>query len=145
MTQIRPTVSKTNDFYVDKHAFYCAMHFAYQYPLWKQQYSELIGSASKAMDYNGMPHGSSVGDPTARIAIRSSIVRSNIELVERVALTAGRDLAEFLLIGVTVEGETYKHLHLVHHMPCGPKAYYKMRRLFYYLLSQALEERGLKS
>lgn len=145
MTQIRPKLSTKNELYIDKHAFYMAFHFALQYPEWKEQYADLIGSASKAIDYNGMPHGSSVGDPTARIAIRSSIVRSNIELVERIALTAGRDLAEYLLIGVTQEGVTFDTLALRHNMPCGRTKYYNMRRMFYYLLSQALEERGLKS
>ena len=145
MTTIRPELSKNNALYIDKHAFYSAYHFALQYPQWKQQYAELIGSASKAVDYNGMSHGSSVGDPTARIAIRSSIVRSNIELIERTALTAGRDLAEYLLIGVTQEGVTFDTLTLRHAMPCGRTKYYNMRRMFYYLLSQALEERGLKS
>lgn len=145
MTTIRPELSKKNTLYIDKHAFYSAYHFALQYPSWKKQYAELIGSASKAIDYSGMPHGTSTGDPTARIAIRSSIIRSNIDLIERTALIAGRDIAEYLLIGVTVEGETYNHLRTKHGIPCGRNQYYKMRRLFYYLLSQSLEERGLKS
>lgn len=131
--------------YIDKHAFYSAYHFALQYPEWKLQYAELIGGAVKAVDYNDMPHGAGVGDPTARIAMRSSILRSNIDLIERTALIAGRDLAEYLLIGVTVEGETFQHLNLVHRMPCGRSKYYQMRRLFYYLLNKALEERGLTS
>lgn len=145
MTQIRPKLSKNNPMYIDKHAFYSAYHFALQYPEWKRQYAELIGGAVKAVDYNDMPHGTGVGDPTARIAMRSSILRSNIDLIERTVLIAGRDLAEFLLIGVTVEGETFQHLNLVHRMPCGRSKYYQMRRLFYYLLNKALEERGLTS
>lgn len=145
MTQIRPKLSKNNPMYINKHAFYSAYHFALQYPEWKRQYAELIGGAVKAVDYNDMPHGTGVGDPTARIAMRSSILRSNIDLIERTALIAGRDLAEFLLIGVTVEGETFQHLNLVHRMPCGRSKYYQMRRLFYYLLNKALEERGLTS
>ena len=144
MTQIRQ-LSKNNPMYIDKHAFYSAYHFALQYPEWKQQYALLIGDAVKAVDYNDMPRGAGVGDPTARIAMRSSILRSNIDLIERTALIAGRDLAEFLLIGVTVEGETFQHLNLVHRMPCGRSKYYQMRRLFYYLLNKALEERGLTS
>ena len=144
MTQIRQ-LSKNNPMYIDKHAFYSAYHFALQYPEWKRQYALLIGDAVKAVDYNDMPRGAGVGDPTARIAMRSSILRSNIDLIERTALIAGRDLAEYLLIGVTVEGETYTHLHMAHNMPCGRSKYYQMRRLFYYLLNKALEERGLTS
>ena len=145
MTKIRAELSKKNPLYIDKHAFLSAYHFALQYPEWKRQYADAIGSAAKAVDYNDTPHGAGVGDPTARIAMRSSILRSNIDLIERTALIAGRDLAEYLLIGVTVEGETFQHLNLVHRMPCGRSKYYQMRRLFYYLLNKALEERGLTS
>ena len=80
MTKIRAELSKKNPLYVDKHAFLSAYHFALQYPDWKRQYVEAIGQAIKAVDYDDMPHGTSTGDPTPRIAMRSSILRSNIDL-----------------------------------------------------------------
>ena len=106
MTRVRPELSKRNELYIDKHAFYTAYHFALQYPEWKRQYSELIGGAVKAVDYKDSPRSSETGDPTARIAMRSSILRGNIELVESTALIAGRDLAEYLLFAVTNESVT---------------------------------------
>ena len=143
MTQIRPELTKKNELYISKHAFYSVYHFALQYDDWRQQYADMIGSAQKGIDYNGMPGGSSIGDPTARIAMRSSVLGSNIRLIEHTVLTAGRDLYEWLLIGVTQEGVTYKYLREKKKIPCGKNEYYRIRRLFYYLLSQAIEERGL--
>lgn len=147
MTKIRAELSKKNQLYIDKHAFLSAYHFALQYPEWKRQYADAIGSAVKAVDYNDMPHGTGTGDPTARIAMRSSILRSNIDLIERTALTAGQDLAEYLLYAVTNEGVTFNYLHSercpLGKILCERTKYYQMRRLFYYLLSKRLEERAI--
>lgn len=150
MTKMRAELSKKNPLYIDKHAFLSAYHFALQYPEWKRQYVESVGAAVKAIDYNDMPHGNGVGDPTARIAMRSSILSSNIEMIESVALTAGRDMAEYVLYAVTHEGVTYNYLRLgrckeLGKIPCGRNQYYQMRRLFYYLLSQRMEEASIKS
>lgn len=147
MTKIRAELSKKNPLYIDKHAFLSAYHFALQYPEWKRQYADAIGSAVKAVDYNDMPHGTGTGDPTARIAMRSSILRSNIDLIECTALTAGQDLAEYLLYAVTNEGVTFNYLHSercpLGKILCERTKYYQMRRLFYYLLSKRLEERAI--
>jgi hypothetical protein len=147
MTKIRAELSKKNPLYIDKHAFLSAYHFALQYPEWKVQYADMIGGAIKGLDYNDMPKGSSTGDPTARLAMRTSILRSNIDLIERTALTAGQDLAEYLLYAVTNEGMTFNYLHSdrcrLGRIPCERTKYYQMRRLFYYLLSKRLEERGV--
>ena len=147
MTKIRAELSKKNPLYIDKHAFLSAYHFALQYPEWKRQYADAIGSTVKAVDYNDMPRGTGTGDPTARIAMRSSILRSNIDLIERTALTAGQDLAEYLLYAVTNEGVTFNYLHSercpLGKILCERTKYYQMRRLFYYLLSKRLEERAI--
>ena len=109
MTKIRAELSKSNPLYVDKHAFLSAYHFALQYPVWKRQYADTIGSAVKAVDPDGMPHGSETGDPTSRIAMRASVLRSNIDLIESTALIAGEGLAEYILYATTNEGVTYRY------------------------------------
>lgn len=148
MTQIRTELSKNSQLYIDKYAFRTAYYFALQYPSWKQQYAKTVGQAIKAVDYDDMPHGTSTGDPTPRIAMRASILRANIDLIERTALIAGRDLAEYILYAVTHEGTTYNYLRgercQIGRIPCGRNQYYQMRRLFYYLLSQSLEEMNSK-
>lgn len=150
MTKIRAELSKKNPLYVDKHAFLSAYHFALQYLDWKRQYADAIGSATKAIDYNDMPHGTGTSDPTARIAMRASILRGNIDLIENTALLAGQEIAEYILYAVTHEGTTYKYLSgercpLGAKIPCGKNQYYQMRRLFYYLLSKRMEESNVKS
>jgi hypothetical protein len=148
MTKIRAELSKKNPLYVDKHAFLSAYHFALQYLDWKRQYADAIGSATRAIDYNDMPHGTGTSDPTARIAMRASILRGNIDLIENTALLAGQEIAEFILYAVTNEGTTYNYLSSgrcpLGKIPCGRNQYYQMRRLFYYLLSKRMEERNIK-
>lgn len=149
MTRVRAVFSRNSDLYIDKHAFYCAYHFALQYPEWKRQYAELLSGALRAVDYNDSPHVTGTGDPTSRIAMRSSIFKSNIELVERTALIAGRDLSEYLLYAVTNEGVTYNYLRgeksKLGKIPCSRNHYYRIRRLFYYLLSKDLEKANVKN
>jgi hypothetical protein len=81
--------------------------------------------------------------------MRSSILRSNIDLIENTALLAGQELAEFILYAVTNEGTTYNYLGggrcPLGKIPCGRNQYYQMRRLFYYLLSKRMEERNVTS
>ena len=122
MTQIRTELSKNNPLYIDKFAFRTAYYFALQYPKWKRQYAESIGSVIKAVDYNDSPKGNGTGDPTARIAMRTSILHSNIELIECTALMAGRDMAEYILYAVTNEGVTYNYLHNVGASSAGSRA-----------------------
>lgn len=144
------TLSKKNPLYISKFAFGTAKNFAYQYPEWKQQYAETIGQSAKGVNYDGMPHGSGTGNPTASIAIRAAALKGNIDVIENLALYAGRDLWQFLLFGVTNEGVTYNYLR--HGMckelgplTCGKNEYYQMRRLFYYMLSKHIEEASMKS
>ena len=145
MTTIRPEISKKKDFYITKHAFYAAYHFALQYPEWKEQYQKLIDGTVRAVDYGDAPHGTGTGDPTPLTAMRMGVLRGNVELIESTAILAGRDIAEYLLYAVTNEGVTYTYLrsgrcHLGA-IPCGRNQYYQIRRSFYYLLSKKLEER----
>ena len=81
--------------------------------------------------------------------MRSSVLRSNIDLIESTALIAGEDLAEFILYAVTNEGVTYKYLTCgrckLGKIPCGRNEYYQRRRMFYYLLSKRMEERNVTS
>lgn len=147
MTKIRAELSKSNPLCVDKHAFLSAYHFALQYPEWKRQYADTIGSSVKAVDPDGMPHGSETGDPTPRIAMRASVLRSNIDLIENTSLIAGESIAEYILYAVTNEGVTYRYLAgercKLGRIPCGRNEYYQRRRLFYYLLSKRMEERNV--
>ena len=148
MTKIRAELSKSNPLYIDKYAFRTAYYFALQYPSWKQQYAETIGTVIKAVSDDGQPHGTDTGDPTARIAMRTYRLKDKIYMVESTARIAGQDLWEHLLYGVTHEGVTFNFLHSdrcpLGKIKCERTKYYDMRRLFYYILSQQIEEMELK-
>lgn len=148
MTQIRTELSKKNPLYISKHKFYTALHYAYQYPEWKESYAEMIGQAQKALDYDDMPHGNGTGDPTSRIAMRTYKLKGKIDAVESAAKIAGQEVWEHLLYGVTHEGITFNFLHSercpLGKMPCEKNTYYKKRRLFYFLLSQKIDDMEVK-
>ena len=149
MTLIRQ-LSKKNKFYIDKHAFYAAYHFALNYPSWKKQYAELIGQAVRAVDYDDMPHSTGTGDPTSRIAMRSSVLSARIDTIETLAVTAGGKWWRHLLYAVTHEGVTYTRLRMgmvreLGEMDWGKNQYYQSRRLFYFLLWEKIEESQLIS
>lgn len=149
MTRIRQ-LSKRNSLYIDKHAFLSAYHFALQYTNWKKQYADLIGQAVRALDYDDMPHSTGTGDPTSRIAMRSSVLSARIDTIETLAVTAGGEWWRHLLYAVTHEGTTYNYLRLgkaegLGAIPCGKNQFYQSRRLFYFLLWEKIEESQLIS
>ena len=148
MSRIK-VLSKKSAYYIDKRTFYHTYYFALGYNEWKEQYASMIGSAMKAIDYNGMPHGNETGDPTARIGMRTYAIKTRIDAIESIAVTAGQDLWQYLLYGVTHEKVTFEYLHSercpIGKIPCERTKYYQMRRVFYYLLSKKIEELSILS
>ena len=143
MTKIRAKLSTKNKYYISKHAFYTAYHFALQYPEWKDRYDELLSSSLRAIDYEKDNTGGSFeGDATARIGIKISAYKGNLDLINRIAVIAGDDLSAYILQAVTQEGVTYNYLRQ-RGMPCGKNEFYLRRRRFYYLLSKALGEKEI--
>lgn len=41
-TLIRPELSETNRYWIEKHRYYELKHFCLQYPLWRHAYNSLI-------------------------------------------------------------------------------------------------------
>ena len=94
MTKIRPELSKKNELYIDKHAFYMAYHFALQYPEWKRIYAKLDGWPDEI--------GKNEGDTTSRDGIRRAQIGRNIELIEECARLVGKDILRFVTESQTV-------------------------------------------
>lgn len=59
------------------------LHFCRQYPDWKTEAASLLGVHGQALD--GMPHGSSAGDPVAAVAARREKLLRRIQLVDECA------------------------------------------------------------
>ena len=83
-TILKPTLSKKNANWIDKHRYYELKHFCLQYPEWKRLYSEMDGlGATKIEDVR--ISSNSPGDPTARSAEARYAYLRRIELVEKTA------------------------------------------------------------
>lgn len=128
---------KTGRWAISTHAFYAALHFAYQYNEWKKELSGLTDT-SKAITYSDMPKGNMNTDPTGDLVERRESLVKNVDLVEHCAREADPDLFKWIMWGVTNEGVNYDNLKTLKDIPCSRNTYYDRRRKFYYLLSRKL-------
>lgn len=133
-TIIRPEISRNNRYWIDKHRHYELKHFCLQYPEWKKAYRSFTSISSSVTDRQ--PKGDFYGDPTANQAIRRARYLERIELVERIAGEADRDLHNYILKAVT-EGLSYTYLRTKLNIPCGRDLYYDRYRKFFWLLDDA--------
>ena len=133
-TIIRPEISRNNRYWIDKHRHYELKHFCLQYPEWKKAYRSSTSISSSVSD--NQPKGDFHGDPTANQAIRRARYSERIELIERVASEADRDLHNYILKAVT-EGLSYTYLRTKMNIPCGRDLYYDRYRKFFWLLDNA--------
>lgn len=130
-TLIRPEISRKNKYWIDRHRHYELKHFCLQYPEWKRAYYSSPGiSSSLANEPSG---NDSHGDPTAKLAMRKVGYMERIELIERIAEEADKDLRDYILKGVT-EGLSYTYLRTKMNMPCSRDMYYDRYRKFFWLL-----------
>ena len=103
-------------------------YFCRQYADKKAKAAEARLPGGQALD--GMPHGSAVGDPTARRAEKAMRYARDVELIERVAAEAAPDCTRELLRNVT-EGTPWEYLPAA---DAPRRAFYEARRKFFWLL-----------
>lgn len=137
MAEIR-TPAKNSKYYISKQKFLTARHFCLQYSEWRDEYSALSRGDISGINYDGMPHGSTVGNPTEAKAMRMAELSRKITMVEQTALEAGEEIADWILKGVTSEDATFRYLKMVMSIPCEKDMYYDRRRKFYWLISQKI-------
>lgn len=128
---------KTGKWRISKHEFYAALHFAYQYNDWKKELSSLM-DMSKAIQYSDMPKGNINPDPVGDLVERRESLIRKIDMVERCAREADRELYEYIMLGVVNENVKYDNLYTLKGIPCSRNTYYDRRRKFYYLLSREM-------
>ena len=135
-TTIRPTVSKRNPYWIDKHRYYELKHFCLQYPEWQRELSILDGyirhiQISQAMAQNK----GQLRDPISE-AVEERLEYSRWStLLEHTAKEAAKELSSYLLKGVT-EGMSYDILRVRMAIPCCKDTYYELYRRFFWLLSK---------
>lgn len=136
MGKIRANHSQKSKYYLSKHEFYTAYHFALQYTEWKEEHAALTSKGAGSPSLSDEPHGSGVGRPTERDGIRAAELSRKIQRIEdAVAEVVSPAVYEFLLYAVTHEYVSYQKL-IARGMPCGKKQYYEARRKFYYIISK---------
>ena len=121
-----------------KQRFLTVYHYCLQYPEWEDEYQALkAGTGISAVNYDGMPHGSNVGDPTSADAMRLADLDMKMQKIRDGVHEVAPDLYQWLLKGVT-EGRPFWYLHDVMRMPCEKDVYYDRRRKFYFLMAKRI-------
>lgn len=133
-TKIRPELSQKNKYWVERHRYYELKHFCLQYPLWKKAYFALDGFNNKPMESESVSKTNVCSDPTAKCAIAKAFYSERIGMVERVALEADSELADYILEAVT-KGVSFDYLKARLEIPCCKDTYYDRYRRFFWLLN----------
>lgn len=134
---LTPNLSRKNKWWISKHSYYAAYHFAMKYGEWKDEYKNLDNTLSSP-GYDNMPHGSGISRPTEDDGIKKAELKTKINLIEDTVKETDGDMYKWLLRAVTKEGCTYNYLRKVMKMPYGRNTFYDRRRKFYYILSKKI-------
>lgn len=110
---------------ISKERYRELLHFCRQYNEWKSRTN--YGLTATSVD--GMPHGSSISDPTVQQALKNEKYSTNINLIENTCKEADSEIWKYLLRNVTT-GITYEEMQV----PRGRVQFYNSRRKFFYML-----------
>ena len=133
------TPRPSSKYYLPKHRYLTAYHYALQYQEWKDEYRS-IGDDGAGLQIDPQPHGTKTGNPTETKAIRRAELKDKFSLIESICEKVAPEIKMWLLRGVTVEGTSYIYLRQMMRIPCGRDYYYDRRRAFYYELSNEIEK-----
>ena len=135
-TNIRNKIAESNPFYISKHEYLMAKHFALLYPEWKKQKHEIENRIAYGFKMGGT-YDHDLVKPVEKAADDAEQYAVRINMVEQSAKIAGGDIWEYLLTGVTSECN-YEYLRLVKNIPCCKDVYYRMYRKFFWVLSHEI-------
>lgn len=134
-TVIRPEISHKNKYWIDKHRYYELKHFCLQYPMWKENITDIynsvrVTSVFKQTAFDGPPK-----DSVSDIVIMKVNYESKISLLEDIARETDKYLYNYILKAVT-EGLSYTYLKTRLEIPCSRGLYYDRYRRFFWLLDK---------
>lgn len=133
-TNIRPTISAKNKYWISKHRYYELKHFCLQYFTWKKAYSVFDGWTSPTLKLDGVCT-QSTEDPTAKYAILRADYLNKIKMIEDSAAETDSCLGRFILKAVT-ENLSFNYLQTKMGIPCSKDTYYDRYRKFFWILSK---------
>lgn len=129
----RTEYSKNSKYFLPKHVARACANYCRMYPGWAQR----IDHGLKAVNYDGMPHGSGTGDPTAIRAAKNEELRSMMQPVETCARLVAPEIYGYLMQAVT-EGVSFERLQM-QGVPCGRGYFFRRKRLFYVALARMMK------
>lgn len=134
---VKPEVSKKNEFWIEKNRFYELRYFCKQYHYWKRIIDGLSYISDNPTSRLAI-RKQQAEDPTAALAERMMYYSHKILLVDdaikQIEKEEGKDLADYIFKGVTT-GLGYEKLD----PPCCKEYYYKVYRRFFYYLHNSRE------
>lgn len=133
---VRPELSKSNRYWIEKNRYYELKYFCLQYQTWKRRYKELDGFSDRSIDEIVYSRLNNIANPTHRTAKERSLYSERMEVIEKAAIEADPYLASYILKAVT-EGLSYTYLKSRLEIPCSRDTYYDRYRRFFWLLDQA--------
>lgn len=83
--------------------------------------------------YDGMPHGTNPGDPTAEAGERAAKLSTDCEMIEQTAIQTDSGIYQWLIDAVT-HGFSYLQMR-ARGIPCGERYFSKRRREFFLILA----------
>ena len=134
-TTTRPELSKSNEYWIERHRYYELRHFCLQYPVWERAYAGLDGLGSKPLDLVHTSATGGVSDPTAKCAEARLFYSERMDMIKRAARETDAELGDYILAGVT-EGLSYDRLRAKKGIPCCKNMYYELYRRFFWILNK---------
>lgn len=132
---VRPELSKSNRYWIEKNRYYELKYFCLQYQSWKRRYEELDGFSGRSIDDIVYSKLNNIANPTHRTAEERSLYLERMEVIERAAIEADPYLASYILKAVT-EGLSYVYLKSRLEIPCSRDTYYDRYRKFFWVLDR---------
>ena len=107
---------RLDNYNISKYAYRELSNYCLQYPEKKQELL-VMRNPLKYQQYSDMPHGSTVGEPTAQASERAVKLSTDTDLIERTALEVDGSIYKHIILGVTVQGLNYEILRALKGMP----------------------------
>lgn len=136
-TNIRPEITKKNEYWISKERYYELKHFCLQYDDWKKVLLSLNSLTSK-QDNSYTTNRKYRTSPVERLALLRSGYLEKINMIDDAANKADPEISKYLLLAVT-KNISCSSLITKYQMPCGKDKFYEAYRKFFYYLSSFRE------
>lgn len=136
-TDIRPEVSKKNNYWLSKHRYYQLLHWCRQYDEWwakKMDCITAINTASVLKPSNEKNNDSIVEKAYEQL----ESINKKIEIIHTTIKEADPELSDYILFSVT-KGVGYTNLKTLKDIPCSKNYFYDKYRKFFWILDKKLD------